>query len=319
MRRYVFIALILLIVAGVVRAQDQTTLTPFFPDPTATFSPDIQAPDQVTARLTTSNDRPLTGEPFTLTLTVELPPDLTLYELPEIGDQLGDFEIRSRSEVTQDARADGGQIYRQTFEAVLWVPGDVIVPELFVRYGFGGDDASIIPVRTEFFTVPTVIDFNDQTLRPMREPIWLPVLPAWIYALPVGVIAFIVALLSQRSQPEPEFNDELEPMTLTPFERLNALQGGEVSARERVSASAECLRAFIVERFDIPAHDLTTDELGQALDNVIDTSLKDQAVQILTQADLIKFAGQDVDDELSLRLLQMTRRWMQQYREVANA
>lgn len=173
------------------------TTPPFVPSPTP-GDPE-GAFDSVFARFEASTLSPLTGEPFTLTLAVTLPDGLQIAEWPEIEGEWGAFEIREAGDVTQS-----GSEVRQTFTAVLWRPEDVVTPETFVGYGAGGADVRRVPVREAFFSVPTVIDPDDENLRPPLPPELTP----WpwpeliVLAGVIGAVGW--ALWSQRPRPEPE-------------------------------------------------------------------------------------------------------------------
>jgi hypothetical protein len=173
------------------------TTPPFVPSPTP--GDPIDAFDSVFARFEASTLSPLTGQPFTLTLAVSLPDGLEIAEWPLIEDQWGPFEIRDSGEITQTDRE-----VRQSFSAVLWRPEDMVTPETFVAYGAGGADVRRVPVREAFFSVPTVIDPDDENLRPPLPPDLTP----WPWPELVVVTGVIGAagyvIWSRRPRPEPE-------------------------------------------------------------------------------------------------------------------
>ncbi|MBK9122878.1 MAG: hypothetical protein IPM16_07110 [Chloroflexi bacterium] len=109
----------------------------------------------VSARFEASTYSPLTGEPFVLTLRVELTPDTSLVEWPQISDPWGPFEVRSFEPVEQD-----GNLVSQSFVVVLWRPEDAVTPPTFLGYGAGGGDIRRVPVTEAFFSVPTVLELG---------------------------------------------------------------------------------------------------------------------------------------------------------------
>lgn len=173
------------------------TTPPFVPSPTP--GDPVDAFDAVFARFEASTLSPLTGEPFTLTLAVTLPDGLEIAEWPLIAGEWGPFEIREAGDIV---RAD--REVRQSFSAVLWRPEDVVTPETFVGYGAGGADVRRVPVREAFFSVPTVIDPDDENLRPPLPPDLTP----WpwpelvVVAGIIGTAAYAVWI--KRPMPEPE-------------------------------------------------------------------------------------------------------------------
>jgi hypothetical protein len=155
--------------------------------------------DSVIARFDASTLSPLTGEPFTLTLTISLPDGTQVTEWPVIEGNWGPFEIRERSEITQV-----GQDVIQRYTAVLWRPEDVVTPESYVGYSAGGTDIRRVPVREAFFSVPTVLKPDDEALRPPLPPLispwpWPEIILACGLLLAAGVVVW-----SRRPSPPPE-------------------------------------------------------------------------------------------------------------------
>ena len=79
-----------------------------------------------------------------------------------------------------------------------------VTPETFVGYGAGGSDIRRVPVREAFFSVPTVIDPDDENLRPPLPPDLIP----WPWPELIVVTGVIGAagyvVWSRRPRPEPE-------------------------------------------------------------------------------------------------------------------
>lgn len=173
------------------------TTPPFVPSPTP--GNPVDAFDSVFARFEASTLSPLTGEPFTLTLAVTLPEGLQVAEWPLIEGEWGPFEIRESGEITNT----GGEV-RQSYTAVLWRPEDVVTPETFVGYGAGGADVRRVPVREAFFSVPTVVDPDDENLRPPLPPDLTPWPWPELITLAGVIGAAGWAVWSQRPRPEPE-------------------------------------------------------------------------------------------------------------------
>lgn len=184
--------LIWIVLAQVIPSPTPTT-PPFVPSPTP--GNPVDSFDSVFARFEASTLTPLTGEPFTLSLVVSLPDGAFIAEWPLIEDPWGPFEIRRSGEIE---RVDGDM--RQDFEAVLWRPEDAITLETYVGYSAGGADVRRVPVREVFFSVPTVIDPDDETLRPPLPPLLTP----WPYPTLVvlAAIAASLALIAWSRRPQ---------------------------------------------------------------------------------------------------------------------
>lgn len=151
----------------------------------------------VTARFEADNYAPLTGEPFTLTLRVELTPDTSVVEWPQIADPWGPFEVRTVEPVVQD-----GNVHTQTFVVVLWRPEDAVTPPTYIGYGAGGGDIRRVPVTEAYFSVPTVLQPGAQ------EPIPAAGFPGTIWPWPflvvlvgAGAVAFIHFVPKMRPAP----------------------------------------------------------------------------------------------------------------------
>lgn len=273
------------------------------------------SPSGVSARFTASRLSPLTGEPFDLTLTVQLPPDILLMEYPEFPAEWGRFEVVTVGDLTEEIRPDGSRLYRQTLTVRLWRPRDYTTPDTFIGYGFGGAEVFRVPVRPEFITVPTVLDFNDQTLRPLRPLVDLFYVPLWLI---VGLVALVGGGAGyafrrwrhRRSLPPVEPLDApLPPLTQADLS-LRALDPARLPPPEVLTSAAQILRQTLSAHLAIPARDLTTAELVVALSGSIKPEQLTMLERLLTEADLVKFAGKPTTPELAARYVSVASQWV---------
>jgi hypothetical protein len=167
------------------------------PDPTAT----LENPSGVVARWEANTYAVQTGQPFTLTLRVELDPGFSLVPWDQFPMQWGAFEVQSIEPILETKRLDGGLIVSQSLHVILWQPQDVVTPDWFIAYTTKcGADIRLVPSRQAFISVPTVLDFNDQTLRPPRPPLTQTSLP-WdlIVAVLTGALALFWRMRRRES------------------------------------------------------------------------------------------------------------------------
>ena len=85
-----------------------------------------------------------------------------------------------------------------------WGVGRRRTPETTVGYGMSGADVRRVPVREAFFSVPSVIDPDDENLRPPLPPDLTPwPWPEWVVVIGIIGAAGYVGW-SRRPGPEPE-------------------------------------------------------------------------------------------------------------------
>jgi hypothetical protein len=252
-----------------------------------------RAQDAPTARFSASMLEPLTGEPFEITLSVDVPPGITLADWPEIPAEWGPFEVIAASEPLVDTRADGLQVYAQTFIVRAWRPGDAETPETIITYAPSPGLTLRVPVRAERVLIPTVLDFNDLTLRPLRPPLDLFYVPIEIVAALAGVLsvggyagvrAYRRRALRERPLPE-----------ATPRERLESVLAAAdlLEPADQLALTADTLRTYAAARFDA-GEGLTTGELLDALTGRLPEGALVWLQQVLAHADAVKFSGEAI-------------------------
>ncbi len=171
----------------------------------AAFAADFDSPI-VSARFEASTYAPLTGEPFTLTLKVELTPDTSLVEWPQITDPWGPFEVRSIEPVEQV-----GNSVSQSFVVVLWRPEDAVTPPTYLGYGAGGGDIRRVPVTEAYFSVPTVLEAGAE------DPIPAVGFPGAIWPWPglvlvAGICVVVLMVVVPKLRPEAELTTPPDPL-----------------------------------------------------------------------------------------------------------
>jgi hypothetical protein len=267
----------------------------------------------VTARFETSNPRPMTGEAFTLELIVSLPSGLELVELPIFPEQWGEFDVREVGEVRMETQADGTQVYRQTITVKLWQPRDFLTPDTYISYRLnGGNEALQIPVRQLSITVPTVLDFDNLSLKPFKPLIYLPYVSPLVVLGGVLGVGGIAGYGYYRWKKRPARVEPQAPEGTPLDTALRALESlkkrDELSPSEAYTQTSDILRVYIQAVYDVSA--ATTGEVIEGLRDRLPEKAVHDLQRILSEADLVKFAGIIPDAEISRRVIEMGRRWL---------
>lgn len=267
----------------------------------------------------TDNDTPLLGQPFELTLVVEAPLDATITEWPEVvsDEQL---EVLEASEV-EETESDDGIAYQQTLEVLLWEVGQYLSPEYAVGYTVGGSEF-LDPVRSVFIVVPSSVSPEDPP-RPSRPPIDLQVVPLWIYgvigffAALVLLLVLLIALRARRGFSRLVFGNPLQRT----INQLEDLRYQKLPPTALYPIIANYLRHFIRESYEIDAVEMTTDELLTVLrdQDSFTPELRRQLQQLLEQADLVKFARLQPDEQSTERLIKFAIQWLRAVSRIEKA
>lgn len=301
---------------------DEVTLTP---SPTA-----IVLETLPTARFETSTPRPLTGQVFTIDLIITLPPGFELVDVPQFSDPWGEFELRSsrpieRQMPTEEAgngtadRTAGNMagsitdiIWQQQLEVVLWQPRDYVTPETFIGYRQAGfADVLRLPVTPLNVTVPTVLDFEDLTLRPYKPLIYLPYLSPWVVLLAVGLTAAVVILavrLWKRRHPRLTDKTPVIASSSVAWIALDDLSQSAAAPDQRVIEAANILRRYLDSRTGVGLGEraATIDSLYGRLSKPALEELN----SLLQRADLVKFSGMAVSAGEAERYLERCQHWL---------
>jgi hypothetical protein len=290
--RMMVVVTLVLFLSRVIASQSATPEVTSETEPTTTDSPALLEA-LASARFEPVNPRPLTGQAFTIDFVISLPRGLELVEVPQFRDPWGEFELRSVSPLESESQADGSTLFRQQLEVVLWQPRDFVTPETFVGYrqtGFG--DIQRLPVTPANITVPTVLDFEDLTLRPYKPLVYLPYISPWMIlggvALSIAVLVFIRRRWQQRPRPAAATTPPLTPGEIA-WWRLDQLSSTNTDPQLRIPEAENALRRYLEARFGIPLQEraATVNALQGHLPHTILKALDD----LLMQADLIKFSG----------------------------
>lgn len=138
--------------------------------------------------------------------------------------------------------------------------------------------------------------------------------PVLAFILLAGLIGFAANWWVKRNliKPQPPATPALpaHELALRELERLYEKgyhQKNQI--RELYFEFSEIFRRYLGFRFMIPALDWTTEEIGRALfhQNQLSKEDREEALRILTNTDLVKFAKFEVDSDTAIRLMKSAR------------
>jgi hypothetical protein len=258
---------------------------------------------QIEVNTEADTSQALIGERIGLRLNVSYPQQTEII-WPSIGDTLGRLEIIRRSAV-DTLRADSVVSLRQKFAVTSFDTGNIAVPNFTVMYEKPGI-TTLVPASSNTFALrfKTVEADTSGAIKDIKGPIDEPVtlmeiLPYVFAVLALAGAAFAIFFYlkkrkSKEKQPEPEFDPEIPPHVFA-LEALRNLEKEKLWQNDQVKKYhirlTEIIRIYIQRRFDIPALEMTTDEILERMSQAgISSDLNGKLRQLLTLGDLAKFA-----------------------------
>ncbi len=276
---------------------------------------------EVRAWFSVTNGSPLVGEPVQLTLTVEAPASAAV-TLPEFSLDWPPLMVTGVSPV-QITESGGRKIYRQEMTVILWQPGDYQTPVTLVTYAVSDiPEGFRIAVEPAFFSVPSVLNPNDLTLRPLKPPLVLPYLPPVLFLGILGILGvagLYGARWFKRRQLAAVAEAPLDAISRT-LRELQRIETLALPAFRTYPLVGDALRQYVEAQFHIAAEELTTAELLDMLQTL--PELNDQhrleLLRILDRVDLVKFAQYQPEADSTRRLLQAAARWVEHFSGAEN-
>jgi len=291
------------IILSPVAAQTATRVSPVI---------DAEQSNIITAYFTTSNPTPRIGEPFTLTLTVEVPAGVQLVAFPTLTENMLPLKI-----LLTDAVKTVGRTQSQTYTAAMWGAGHYITPEMPVTVLYQGAQVSN-PVRSATIDVLSAIPDPQAELAPRsaRPPRDVPYIsPLWIVG---AVFALLVIIVLVRRFVRREARRVAAPRIGTPAQialaQLEDLKAQKIAPDLLYPLVADHLRRYVQARSALVIADLTTQEVMSALKTQTPLTEASRRLleQILEQADLVKFARFSPDDTQGIRTINAAIRWLRE-------
>jgi hypothetical protein len=276
--------------------------------PAAAHAAERSSPVRAEARVLRSQVR--IGDEVRLVLKVDHPRKYTVRP-PDPRMMLSPFEIKSVEAVplrTGQNRVE--EMFRMTL--TVFETGDLKVPPIPVHYtdenGNPGE-AYTEPVAVKVASVGKKITDKDD-IRPIKGPVSVGLLAFWngLAFLLAGVLFVLLAVKialrrirlfkDRESRKPPHVRAHIEIERLKDKGFLE-----ERKYKEFYSGLSDVLRRYLERRYGVEALDRTTSELEAELaDLSLDPAVREEIHEVLTQADLVKFAKFAPPPELAPRL-----------------
>ena len=282
----------------------------------------------VAVRGTLDRDTVTVGDRINYTVQVQHPAD-GLAQFPQLGDPWGALTVLDQAQGEPESIGEGQAISTKTYIVTAFAVGQYDVPTLTVVYqaadgGRGGVTPPLLTIAAQTITVTSVLtDAASAELRDLKPQAMLPADLTWLWW--VGGLALGSALLAlgavwlkrrrrqaQTNGAEPEFVD-LRPPEQIAYEELARIDGLNLVPRGRLkqhyTLAADCLRDYLERRFDLSALERTTGEIwGEMKVAGVEREPATNVRDVLTEADLVKFAKTRPSDDTALSLTGRIRR-----------
>jgi len=276
----------------------------------------VLAQTDIQAYFTSENGSPLVGEPIDVTFTVDAPADAVL-TFPNFATEWPPFTVQQVGELTSTSSGTR-TIYNQRLSITLWRSGDYQTPETIIEYRL--TDGSVPQqrlVQPAFFTVKSILNPDDLNLRSLKPPVSvLYVSPLVIAAIVLGFVALGVLLWSRRKSftlpkiaPEP---NGLHPAAQAALSAIKRNGGSDAISPKIYAVVSDALRHYLHGRFDVPAVDMTTQELMVNLSarELLLQRRQRELLYLLEQADLVKFARMQPPPTATEKMMTIASAWV---------
>lgn len=245
---------------------------------------------------------------YTITITYD---STLLLTPPPAGANLGGFDVRDY-EIGEEERLDDGRL-RQQLEFVLrtFTTGEYVIPPLPIEYMTPDSTKKIIgadPIKIDIKSVLAEGASADTLeLKPLKEQaslagrsltIWLVLGAALLIA--GGAVAFY--LFRRRKPGAAEEYVDPRPAWEIAYASLALLKGQDLPEAGEVKRFyfelSEIMKTYLGRKFDINAVDMTTLEIGDAMNEFgLESDIHRDLMAFFEHADLVKFAKYIPPDE----------------------
>ncbi|MBC8087270.1 MAG: hypothetical protein H7Z40_08375 [Phycisphaerae bacterium] len=245
-----------------------------------------------------SPDTVQVGDPFILTVTVEVPAGARV-TWPTPADSNGPVSLRAPVRVTGN---ENGAVRRETaeYDLAVWAIGavKVVLPDIKVNEQ---SRETVVPFESPTIFVQSVLPADTSLHQPKPAKDLFPrVIPWWEKWWPVLVVLavlLLIGLLAMRARRKKLVNHPLDPFVRAErdFQRLDRLALHEAGEQGRfVALALEVLRTYMSVRIPAASLALTSDELllAVASDSRVPTQ---RLAPLLSEGDTIKFGRYFVD------------------------
>lgn len=241
------------------------------------------------------------GDQIRLFLESEAPLSVNVF-LPQFKDSLGKFEIITSSKIDTTIENEKRKL-SQTYTLTTFDSGFVVIPSLTLLYSKEGV-TELIGIRSDSIVVSvasvpvdTTQDIKDiKNIKDIPFSIWEYV-PYIVGVLFLSGLVYLVFYIIKKRKSRTETKHELKiPPHIWAFEELKRLDSEKLWQQGRVKdyhiRLTDILRTYIEHRMNIPALEMVSSEIIQAISAKNDTpiDLVQKIKNLLDISDLVKFA-----------------------------
>jgi len=249
------------------------------------------ANDRITATLTAADGVFTVGDRIPLNLTVTHPSGYRVLPLQFQDSALGAFEIQEVTPPQVVANPDGTETSTQTIYATLWAPGEFHTPELPLALSDTAGQIREISAAPLSLTVASVLVEGDTEMRDIKPQASLPLPAIWPFVvgglLVALLVAFVAGWLLRRWW----------------LRRKAALANAPDNRLPHEVAFDELFQIAMLDR--------TTFEIRRSLKLApFNQDNKRLLVELLNEADLVKFARVRPETSLAQNYLAQARRFV---------
>lgn len=243
------------------------------------------------------------GQPFVLELSITQPKDIKI-DWPYFSDSIGMLEVVKNEGLDTIPVEDNTMLLRsQKVTLMAFDTGIFVIPGFTIDYKVRNTTAKVYtdPLSVKVFLMPVDTTKAIKDIHPIQD---VPYDWMFIGLVALGVIALaIIVWLIVRYLKKAKHLDDAAKVIVAPkqsaykiaMESFDQLKKKEIWQQGDVklyySELTEIVRAYIQNRWMIPALEFTSDEiLEHAFIKQIDAAENDKLVYLLRLADLVKFA-----------------------------
>jgi hypothetical protein len=286
--------------------------------------PQIGAPGSIEVDAALERDSVRIGEPVSLTVSLGPVPPAAVVLFPELPDSGELIALGPPRVVTSDENVRSAR-----YELVAWEIGELKVPGTGIRLMVDGAELTIpfpdlaVQVSSVF---PSDADLETLAWRPPADVVganWSTAEKIAAVTLLLATAAGIFLYLRRRGRgtpvprPEPMAPRERALMGLDLLARYGLIEAGELKGF--YSALSLIMRRFLAETEASWGLDLTTRQLIFSVgeDGVTESDVRTLEA-MLSQADLVKFAGLRPGTKEAKATLQLARGWLESFERIGS-
>jgi hypothetical protein len=235
------------------------------------------------------------GQPVDLVVMVNHPAGYRLIA-PQLAQPWGDFEVRQQSVPVVTATGDGRESSQLTITVMAWALGQFSTPPLPLTVSNPQGELVEVTADPVIINVESVLTEDDLALRDIKPQAALPLPLWWPWLAAVGMLALTGLLLWWRREGDPAvpFIDNRLPhqIALAELDEIAASGlAGRGDFKGHYTQTTDVLRRYLDGVLGLMTVEQTTAEIRRTIQPLSwSKETKKMLVNLLTEADLVKFA-----------------------------